>query len=725
MKTFITSWYKKTFTKKKTRIKFQLEEAQIYIWHTIPFVRMVLPLIVGILSEKLFKADPCFLGLTVFFLFVFYTIWLITFKLSASYHWRTLTGIFIVIIFVFFGNLSMHTGRNIYLADHYINLTDTSRKIAVAIVDEPPIEKEKSFRVKASLVQVYDGKNLLNCSGNILLYIEKDDRIKYMKYGNLFSFELKPQKPQGPLNPFEFDYQNYLASNNIYFTQFIKSNTWKNLKISKGKPWFELSYFLKGIIFDIYRKYMPNRKQSGVAAALIFGYREELDPELVTAYAHTGTLHVLAVSGLHVGIIYAVLRILLSFLKRNRKTQIIQAVLIILFLWFYALLTGFSPSVLRAAFMFTFIVLGDTVRRNINIYNSIAASAFLLLLYNPLFLFDVGFQLSYAAVLGIIYLHPKINQLYTPCFWLDQQIWTLLCVSLAAQAATCPLGFYYFHQFPNYFLISNLLIIPLSTIITYLGLLLLVASFIPSAAAVLGQILDRTIYITDWLVIKIDAIPFSTTNDLVINLSQAVGIAFFILSSVFLFSYKNKRWIWVCVGSILFICLSKSNDIIEQKLQQSAWVYQWNGAAVMSFVYGNTCHIVADSFALSHDKLFNMKIKPHLVQQAINKKVVSAFNSEIQMDYIKAHHNLIVFNGLKILVLNQKAIPQLSLPIDYIVLSQSPNIHLLSLSYLHLTKKLIVDGSNKNWLVKRWKKEAQSLGIAVHFTNSEGAVRLE
>ena len=209
-------------------------------------------------------------------------------------------------------------------------------------------------------------------------------------------------------------------------------------------------------------------KQLKVASALLLGYRENLDKELVKSYASAGAMHVLAVSGLHVGILYLLLTRIFSFLKKVKKVKngkFILTILIVSFLWFYAIMTGLSASVMRATTMFSFIVIGnELLNRKTSIYNTLAVSAIILMIINPFIVYQVGFQLSYVAVVGIVYLQPKLNRLFYSRYKLVRGVWAITCVSLAAQIATFPLSLHYFHQFSTYFFISNLIVIPASSL---------------------------------------------------------------------------------------------------------------------------------------------------------------------------------------------------------------------------------------------------------------------
>jgi competence protein ComEC len=717
----VTNWIEKKFSNTDSKREFTLQGLVYYKWYSMPIVRLLLPFLIGIISESFFDVDLTSAIYMLSTVFVFYLCWIFIKKTSQSYSYSFITGVFLFLFLIVYGNVSVNLKRNILSPNHFNSLLiDTNAKALIKIY-EPPTELQNSYRTKAVVVQVFQNKYSYKTSGNLLLYFEKSKAIENIKYGSELLIYFNPQKTDSPKNPFEFNYKKYLENNDIYFSQRLNSNQWLKWSNGNSNLLMNWSYFLKTKIFEVYKKYIPNKTQSGVAAALIFGYREELDKDLVNAYAHTGTLHVLAVSGLHVGIVYTVLTFLLSFMNKKRNLLMLKTVIVIILLWFYAMLTGFSPSVLRAALMFSFISIGIGLNRNINIYNSIAASAFILLVNNPLLVYDVGFQLSYCAVLGIIFLHPKLYQFYQPKYWILDQIWNISCVSIAAQAATCPFSFYYFHQFPNYFLLSNLLIIPLSTLITYLGLILLAVSSIPILAQACGWLLNATIYLTDELVYTIDKIPYSTTNDLVISLPQAILIACLILFSAFIIVYKNKNWIWAVLFTLIMLTFSKSIEDIRHQEQQEVWIYHWPKNTTFSFLNGKESIVISDSSCFNFNKLFDLKIKPHLMNSYIDKIRVMKSNSVIQNKNIKSSNNLYIFNKVYLFRIDTKNIPTISKPIDCVLVSCSPKIFLKEIVNKINCKQIVIDGNNKLWLIKRWKNELKNLSIPVHFTYEEGA----
>jgi competence protein ComEC len=292
---------------------------------------------------------------------------------------------------------------------------------------------------------------------------------------------------------------------------------------------------------QILKQYIHGDKERGLAQALLIGYKNDLDQSLVQAYTNTGVVHIIAISGLHLGLIYWLLSLLTKPLKRKKQFKWIAPVFIIAGLWLFALLAGAQASILRSAVMFTCIVLGQALgRTNNSIYNTLAVSALLLLCINPFWLWDVGFQLSYAAVLSIVvFMRPIYNWLYFKNKAIDF-LWKLNAVTLAAQILTVPLSIYHFHQFPNYFLITNFIAVPLSSLILLGEIFLCTVAFIPALANITGKVLTWLISIMNGWIEKINSISYSIWDSLHISLTQMVLLLVCIAGFSFWLLEKSK-----------------------------------------------------------------------------------------------------------------------------------------------------------------------------------------
>jgi competence protein ComEC len=348
------------------------------------------------------------------------------------------------------------------------------------------------------------------------------------------------------------------------------------------------------------RKHIPGERESGLAEALLLGYRQDLDPELNRVYANTGAVHVIAISGMHLGLIYLLLGILLKPLEKKRQGRWLRALQLTGGLWLFSLLAGASPSVLRAAVMFTCLVLGETLRRSGSVYNTLAFSAFVLLLINPFWLWDAGFQLSYAAVISILlFQRPLYHLLYIKNKWTDA-VWKLSTVTLAAQVFTAAISLYHFHQFPIYFWLSNLVAVPLSSIVLIGEILLCGLFFWPVAAGLLGELLSLLIRLMNGFVEWVDALPFAVWEALQLSAAQTLlllclpaGVAW----SLFHQARNGLRFAAICLLLLLGL---RAIDFYQRNRQQLLIVYQAPRLSGIDLFRGRNLYAWGDSALLTN-----------------------------------------------------------------------------------------------------------------------------
>ncbi|MDA0314311.1 MAG: ComEC/Rec2 family competence protein [Bacteroidetes bacterium] len=338
----------------------------------------------------------------------------------------------------------------------------------------------------------------------VLVYHQLEDALYP---GQVIWVPANPEPLAPPSFPDEFNYKRFLATKGIHFRQFIG----KKLQILPLKQSNELNFtveHLRHYFAGVVDQYVLRPESKQIALALLLGQKESLGKEVKQAYSATGTQHILAVSGLHVGIIYSLLLLPLSFFKqKGHALQKSYLMVIMGLIWIYALMTGFSPSVVRAVVMFSLVTLGQMRKRKPSIWNILAFSALLLLVLNPEIRTDLGFQLSYLAVAGIVGLQPIILRIWAPSNRVLDYFWQMASVTLAAQLVTSPLTLHYFHTFPTYFLVANLLIVPLSYIILCAGVPFLLLAWIPVVGSLLGAIVDFLLFIQNEITYALQNLP--------------------------------------------------------------------------------------------------------------------------------------------------------------------------------------------------------------------------
>jgi len=505
-----------------------------------PFTKILSFWLIGILAGNL---SP-WAGLTILILFLSLGL-LVAFKLKTrSYPFDFYLSIFLSLGFVLAAFFTVPQSR--------FSGEDLQQRY-IATILEYPAEKPNSYQVLAK-IDWADSASFNN--QKILVYFEKSDSGFNLQPGDQVAGTSKLQRIRNQGDPFAFDYQQFMANRGIYYSTYLANRNYSAItdenELAIG---FRAERFRASLIAKL-RKHIKNEESLQVISALTLGYRKELSPETRSYFASTGAMHVLAVSGLHVGMIYLFLTLLLGFLKRSLTGRVCFFLSIGSLLWFYALLTGFSPSVQRATLMFSFILFGNSLKRPSAIYNSITASAFFLLLVNPRLLFDVGFQLSYAAVTSIVFFFPRLEKLICPKNKILQKIWQLFCVSLAAQIGTFALSIFYFHQFPIYFWLSNFIVIPAAYLILCSTFLVLVLSPVGSVASLVAKLLSAVTHATTFLLQKIAQLPFSRLENISISALELTLMIAMGITTILFIKFKHKKFLFGTAVVLLALSLA-------------------------------------------------------------------------------------------------------------------------------------------------------------------------
>jgi len=456
--------------------------------------------------------------------------------------------------------------------------------------------------------------------GRAIIYFKKDSLSKKLEVGDRCMASMVLEHIKGPSNPGAFDYAQYISRSDIYFSAYLPTQKWRIQQKEEGFNILRVLNSFKKEIEKSMTEVGVTKEAHSVISALTLGDKQELNPELKMAYSKAGVLHILAVSGLHVGIFYLVINFLLGFLDKFKKGKYIKALGVILFLWGYAMLTGMSPSVIRAATMFSFVIVGSALSKHTNIYNTLCVSAFFLLLFQPNLLFNVGFLLSYTAVFGIVYLYPLIYNLWKVPNWALDKVWVLASVSLAAQIATFPLSLHFFHQFPNYFLLANLVVVPLATGIIYLALVLFAILPFEILSKPMAVVVSYLVEMLNSFVGWIEGLPFSVTDGIDIGKGEVVVI--YLLIMLFI-SYLQTRKYAYLFAAFTGIVILASNQVIEKRVQEAQRtliVYHVPKHSAFDVIKGTSSMLTADSSLLADRRTIEFNMENNWRQMGIRRK---------------------------------------------------------------------------------------------------------
>ncbi|MCW3085394.1 MAG: ComEC/Rec2-related protein [Bacteroidetes bacterium] len=693
------------------------------LWNQAPLVRLIIPFIAGIITAIYFPNQFAFLSAIVAALvFIIASIVLIP-KLSIAYRNMWWFGLVLnITLFAMAYQLTIFKTEK-YNTDHFSKLA-TGNVTVHARLAQSYIEKEKSLKMVLEVLEIKTPSGWIATSGKTMAYIKKNEQALQLKYGDELVFNSVFNEIPGIQNPGEFDYKRFLAFHNVFQQTSINNNPWLNLRINSGNKILSCSYAMRDRLLSVLTAEHVKGDEFAVGAALLLGYSDKLDAEIISAYSSTGALHVLSVSGLHVAIVYIVFNWLLFFLDKIKHGNIIKAIILILMLWFYSALTGLSPSVLRAAAMFSFIIIAKAFNRYTNIYNTLAASAFLLLAINPYLVMDVGFQLSYIAVIGIVYIQPKLNVLYEPGNWLMEQVWTITSVSIAAQIATFPLGLHYFHQFPNYFLISNFIVIPVSTVIMYAGIALFLFSKISFLAAYIALGFSWSVWLLNASVKWIEKWPYALIEGISITVTETILIYGII---VFLFYYFTKKQfkylVYVFCAAVLLI-ISQLTEQQEQFRQKKIIVYNIPKTSAIDFVDAKSNVLLTDSAFAQNESGLLFHVKHNWWDLGLsNSKIITG---NIKINALEIAGNAIQFNNKRMAIINaalEESGEQAIIPIevDYLLISGNPTLKMEEALKRYRPKKIIFDSSNSLYHVTKWKTECMALSQKYYSVMDSGA----
>ena len=688
--------------------------ATVYLWKKAPFVRLLIALMAGIVLQwhwqtgtvpwTMILISGIILSSSFFFLPFF-----------RRYKLGFLNGIATFSVFLALGGL-LAWQEDIRHHDQWLGKLYNPGDAIIVRLDEPLVEKTKSLKANAVVTHLVHNDSSWQAKGKIIIYFKKDSLLQRLSYGSHILFKKPLQEIKNSGNPGGFDYKRYCLFQGITHQVYLKENEFEILD-SKKKKWLPAFIFrAREWVIDILRSNIKGDKELGLAEALLIGYKDDLDQSLVQSYTNTGVVHVIAISGLHLGLIYWLLVQLLKSLQKNKKLRWLRPILIITGLWLFSLLAGAQPSVLRSALMFTCIVLGEGYTKRTSIFNTLSLSAFILLCINPYWLWDVGFQLSYAAVLSIIiFMRPIYNWFYFRNKAIDF-LWKLNAVTLAAQILTIPISIYHFHQFPNYFLLTNFVAVPLSSLILIGEIVLCIISFLPAVALFVGNILHWLIWAMNSYIERVEAIHFSLWDGLQISIPQAVLlIAAVAAMSYWLMEHSGKALTWGLLSLLGFFALRSWSFIVSDQ-QQKIIVYNVPQKQAIDFISGREYFFYGDSSLLADDFARNFHLKPSRILYRIKPAGnISAFIKKERLFQYRSKKILLLDNSINYEPVEEKQ------TLDLLVISKNPKLYINSLLNSFVVRQVVIDGSNSSRRADLWKKDCDSLGIPCHNVTTEGA----
>lgn len=686
-----------------------------------PLLRVFFPFAIGIILSNYVSGGE-YLYYSVIFLFALFSV-LVFYNKYIAYSRRYIPGIIINILFVFLGlqySYVFHQLNHESLNPVYENKTNI---LMVQIVDDVEV-KQNSVKTIVRNLALFTDSSSVEIDGKMLIYIRKDSLSKQLKYGDKLLIRTSPKKPDSAMNPYAFDFRKFLHTQGIDHAAWVSENSWKLLSSNNGNALIAFSIKIRNKILDILRNQLGSTDEYRVAAAIICGYRADLDVDLRQTFANAGALHVMCVSGMHVAVIYLVLSKLLFFLTQKKfLTRLIKVVLILLFIWLYSLMTGFSASVLRATAMFSFVALSGLFEKKIPIYNSLAASAILLILINPQNLFNIGFQLSYLAIIGIVSIYPMLKNHMPAKTKIISKFNDLIAVSIAAQIATAPISLFYFNQFPNYFILTNIVAVPVSGFIIYATFPALIFSNVAVLSEIFGFILGLLMKILNYSVALVDQIPYSVTNFIYISYSQMIllYVMIFLLSKFY--KHKNSKLVLsFFVVLTLFVAESTINSF--KNFNRKEIIIPKGADDALVFAHYNKLNVFAEDINDDFKKKLKNNLSKYLTVSDIKKiKYIDKNNKyKDKLTYFNFpvfqfadYRGLIIDNNIDLENKNQP------IKVDMLIFENNPFIKLYELNNSVKSSNYIFSSTNSFRSINAWKRRFDKDKINYHNINEKGS----
>ncbi len=613
-------------------------------------------------------------------------------------------GLVAYVLMFSLGILTYTTHHHKNFPQHYINNKNIESAVSNQIVFRikerlKPTRYHTKYIVEILRIdeQVVQGKTLLN--------IEKKSNLKLYDVDDILLIHSEFQEIRSPLNPNQFNYRAYLEKQQVYHQLFTEQHLLFEIK-SETQTVFGYADTLRQTINTQLSGFDFKPEELAIINALILGQRQDMDRDMYTEYANAGAIHILAVSGLHVGIILMMLNFALKPIENLKRGNTIKVLIILILLWSFAVIAGLSASVTRAVTMFSIVAIAMHLKRPTNIYNTLSISMFMLLLVKPMFLFDVGFQMSYLAVFAIVSIQPLMYKLWSPKWKTIDYLWQIFTVTMAAQLGVAPISLFYFHQFPGLFFVSNMAIIPFLGLILGIGILVIILSLLKILPELLanayGSLISAMNHVVSW-VSKQDTFLI---KDISFELTHVIGTYLLLLAMVLVYKKFHFKSILILLVSIL--SLQCSLIYTKRKNNSEAFIIFHKSRYSVFGKKENTNLIIwhnLDSTTIKNEKM----IKDYKVGNFIKSITFDSLR-----DVYKTPHKTF-------LVIDSLGVYKVSFKPDFIVLRNSPKVNLKRLIDTLQPQFIIADGSNYKSYIKRWKGTCLNEKLPFHQTYEKGA----
>jgi competence protein ComEC len=670
-----------------------------------PLAKISLAFIIGIVSFQYYKPSPIWVfGSVLFCVFLLLVFHLLS---KTKNNFKLIFGVLSLLTSPLLGVASSIIHKETYNSLHYTNqIKDYENQHLIRLVIN---EKLKNTQKNTRYISTIRSVDKQQSFGKIILNIKKPNQIDSIKIGAELNVIGMLYKNKGSFNPNQFDFGKYLENQEIYAQVYANESQVK--VIGKQKTiWSQFSNFRTKIIENLALSNFK-KEELNILIALLLGQQQDISPEILKDYQYAGAVHILSVSGLHVGFILMFITFLLKPMSNSKRNAILKLAVILISLWTYGILAGLSASVVRSVTMFSFVAIGIHLKRTVNIFHTLLVSMLLILLWKPSFLFDVGFQLSYLALFFILWLQPLLSNIWQPKNRIIQYIWDIVTVSTAAQIGAMPLSIYYFHQFPGLFFITNIIVLPLLGVIMIIGLIAIIIACFGIVPFVIAKPLEFLIEFLNSIIHWVATFEDFIIKNISFNKEMLVASYLVIIFSVIWFKKKEFNTLILTLISIvslqcvfiytkfktenaheLIVFNAKKHSIITERKNDLVTVYSNdsilenidNNLAIQSYLIGNFCKIE-------------------------EKKNIG---------------NLFYFKNKKILIIDSSSVYLEKTKPDILIVINSPKINLLRVFESWKPEQVVIDGSNYKSYARLWEATCRKEKIPFHNTNEKGFYKL-
>lgn len=701
----------------------------------VPVLRLLLPFCLGIITGIFSDIPPlsvislmlsCFLLMLAF---VYIRI------LKVSFAYRHYFGVAVFLFFSSAGFILIRLHTTWLDRYHYTHFNKADAYIIR--LSEPWHQKARSLKAECNVIAVHVNKEWKATRGSSLVYFENNGLAEKLRYGSLVVTSALPQEVPPPLNPGAFNYKRFLSFHQVYNQFYLPGGKWDNAGM--GNRWWiwENAYKYRDLFLSEISSQIFIPREVAVCSALLVGYVDQLDAELISAYASSGALHVLSVSGLHVGLIFIILQKIFFFMDKNKYTYMLKQLLIILIIWFYAFITGLSAPILRSAMMISIILIAKYLKRDSYMLNTTLASAFIILCINPFVITEVGFQLSYLAVIGIVYLHQRFVTLFYTSSHLLNAVWQLTSVSICAQLVTFPLGLLYFNQFPNLFLISNLAVIPISTVIIWVAVTALMLSLFYFFSVIvfwLWKIVFALTWVMNEVLVTAEQFKFAVVKGVYLTIGQTWLIYAAMAMAIWFLLYKNRNAVYLFYFSCFILMVSFIYDQIQIMKQKRLIVYALKGKSAVELMQGDKRVFISSDEVFDDKSMLRFNIERYWYETGMRSLVHLPMEPKTNLTanlggnrvtpFVSAKDNFLCFNN-KVIYIPSGFVPYAArvkkIKVHTLIVTDKCKNKLSTLLERVEAENLIIDASSKI----STKNVSWPSGMKVYDVRKQGAALIE